>query len=141
MPLYPDQPALGTQTIYTPLAADATTTLTTFSTLLSQSIVIQEDSYLLIRASMGTSDSISTAGQNYFRVTVDGVAYGTAGAEIFTCIQSSAICVKVGPLAGGNHDVALEWQTAAGNTLRCRPLTQAEQASLITTEVTDREID
>lgn len=141
MPLFPDQPLVGTQTVYTALAADTTTTSASFTTLLSQSIVIQDDSYLLIRTSMGTSDNSSTAGQNYFQVTVDGVAYGTAGAEIFPCIQSSAICVKVGPLAGGNHDVTLDWKTAAGNTLRCRPLTQAEQASLITTEVTDQEID
>ena len=139
MPLFPPLPTIATQTIYTPLTVDTTTTSTSYVNLLTQNIVIQEGSYLLIRSSFSSSDSSSAAGQNYFRVTVDDTDHGYAGAEIFTCIQSGSIVLKVGPLTAGNHIVNLDWQTAAGNTLRCRPVTQAEQASIVTTEVTDRE--
>lgn len=141
MPLYPPLPELATQTIYTKLATDTTTTSTTFVNLLTQDITIQEGSYLLIRSSFSTSDSVSLSTQNYFQVTVDGVVYVTGGAEIFTCIQSGSMVCKVGPLTAGVHQVNLDWRTSTGNTLRCRPLTQVESATMVITEVTDREVD
>jgi hypothetical protein len=139
MPLYFPLPNLATQTIYVPLTVDTTTTSTSYVTLLTQNITIQEGSYLLIRGSIATSDSTSSGTGNLYRITVDGVAYVYAGSEVFACIQSSAMCAKVGPMTGGAHTVNFDWQTVSGNTLRCRPVTQAEQASLIITEVTDWE--
>jgi hypothetical protein len=137
MPLFTPPPTSSAQTIYTPLAVDTTTTSTTYVNLITQNIIIQEESYLLVRASFSTSDSSSASGQNYFRITVDNIDYVYAGAEIFTCIQSGSIVAKVGPLPVGDHIINLDWQTAVGNTLRCRPVTQNEQASIVTTEVTD----
>lgn len=141
MPLFLPYPTIATQTIYTPLTVDTTTTSTSYVTLLTQNIIIQDGSYLLIRSSFSTSDSITSSGQNSFRIAIDGADYIYGGAEVFTCIQSGSICAKVGPITAGNHTITLDWRTASGNTLRCRPVTQSEQACIITTEVTDREID
>jgi hypothetical protein len=135
MPFFPDVPVLATQTWFVALTVDRTTTATSFENLLTQNVVTQEGSYLLIRSSFSTSDSLSSASQNAFRITVDDVPYANGGAEIFPCIQSGAMCVRVGPVTGGAHAVNLDWQTNGGNTLRCRPLTQAEQASVVITEV------
>lgn len=140
MPLFLPYPTIATQTIYTPLAVDTTTTSTSYVTLLTQDITIQEGSHLLIRASFSTSDSISTNGQNYFRLTVDGTEYTYGGAEVFTCIQSGSICYSTNPLPAGIHTITLDWRTDTYNTLRCRPVTESEQACLVTTEVTHREI-
>jgi hypothetical protein len=136
MPLFPDLPVLITKTAFTALEVDRTTTATSYENLLTQEILTQEGSFLVIRASFSTSDSASLSSQNSFRVTVDGNTVALGGAEIFTCIQSGSICTLVGPLTAGPHTVNLDWQTAAGNTLRCRPVTQDEQASLLTTEET-----
>jgi hypothetical protein len=140
MPLYPDSTNKITQVKFTSLNTDSTTTSTTFVNLITQSITIQEGSYLLIRSSFSTSDSTSSGNINAFRITVDGVSYAEGGAEIWTpSSQSGAIVCKVGPMTGGAHIINLDWHTASGNTLRCRPLTQPEQASIVTTEITDQE--
>jgi len=142
MPLFPDQPAVGpSQTVQTVLAADTTTTSTSFVNLLTHLIAVQEGSYLLVRASFSTSDSASSSSGNQFRLTVDDVAFGYAGAEVYSgCSQSGSVCAKVGPLTGGFHTVNLDWQTVSGNTLQCRPVTQQEQATLISTEITDYQV-
>lgn len=137
MPLFPPSDGIGAiQSVCVSLTADTTTTSTSYVTLLSQAIGTIGASSLVIRASTSTSDSSSLSTGNFFRVTVDGTVYGYFGCEVFTCIQSSALCVKVGPLSAGSHTVTLDWHTQATNTLRCRPVTQAEQASLMITEVT-----
>lgn len=143
MPLFPDTPLLGpSQTIQTVLASDTTTTSTNYVNLLTHQISVQEGSYLLVRASFSTSDSTSSSSDgNQFRLTVDDVDFGYGGSEIYNpCSQSGSICAKAGPLVAGVHTVNLDWATGSGNTLRCRPVTQQEQATLISTEVTDYQV-
>jgi hypothetical protein len=137
MPYYP--PNSGSGALQTPtvsLTVDTTTTSTTYVTLLTLVVGTSGNSSLLLQASFSTSDSASQNTGNFFRVTVDGTVYGYAGAEIFTCIQSGGICQKTGVLTAGSHTVTLDWHTSTGNTLRCRPATQAEQAYLSAIEVT-----
>ena len=137
MPLFPPNDGIGSpNSVCVALTVDSTTTSTSYVTLLSQDIGTLGASSILIAASVSTSDSSSLSTGNFFRVTVDGTVYGYFGCEVFTCIQSSALCVKVGPLAAGSHTVTLDWHTQTTNTLRCRPVTQAEQASMVITEVT-----
>lgn len=136
MPYFPPNTTGIIQTVNKILDVDMTTTSTAFSTVISQIIGTQGNSYLLIRASLATSDSASLATFDRFQVRVDGVVYAVGGNEIFTCIQGGSICARVGPLVEGEHLVDLRWQTSAGNTMRCRPLTQAEHASLMISEVT-----
>lgn len=137
MPLFPPNDGVGLpQSVCVALTVDVTTTSTSYVNLLSVTVGTVGGSSLLIRASVATSDSTSLSTGNFFRVTVDGVVAGYIGSEIFTCIQSSALSVKVGPLAAGSHVVNLDWHTQTGNTLRCRPVTAEEQASMVITEVT-----
>lgn len=137
MPLFPPSDGIGAlQSVCVALAVDATTTSASYVNLLSQTIGTGGASALLIRATASTSDSGSLSTGNFFRVTVDGAVVGYFGSEIFTCIQSSGLSVKTGALAAGSHVVNLDWHTQTGNTLRCRPATAEEQASLVITEVT-----
>ena len=137
MPNFPPNDGVGSpQSINLTLAVDTTTTSVSYVTLLSQVIGTLGNSSLLIRASFSTSDTASLSTGNFYRVTVDGTVYGYAGQEIFTCAQAGAICVKTGVLTADSHTVTLDWHTQTGNTLRCRPVTQPEHASLMISEVT-----
>jgi hypothetical protein len=139
MPLFPFDLETGAVQTYN-MVLDSNQTTTT-SASWANLLTLDADThganrYLLLRASFATSDSSSTSGSNQFRLTVDGTVYGYSGAEVFTCIQTGSIVARVGPLAEGDHTVQLDWRTVAGNTLRCRPTTQAEHASIMATEVT-----
>ena len=125
------------QSIFAEKAADATTTSTTFVTLLSQAITLAGSTSLLIHFSAGVSNTTNAAITS-FRVTVDGVAKrGTSfKAPSASGAGGVAIILKVDGLSAGAHTVLVEWKVSGG-TGQVRPVAavDAEHASLLLEEV------
>jgi hypothetical protein len=126
------------QTISTVLAADTTTTSTSYVDLISLSITTVGGTSLEVYASFSCSNAVdnAAAGQDGFAVVVDGTVLLQTGNEQWTVTEGGAIFVKTGMLTAGSHSVALQWKTQAGGTLRCSAssLTRPEHASLVVLE-------
>jgi hypothetical protein len=125
------------QTSLLSVAADTTTTSTTFVDLLSITLTTGANK-LLIHA----AGAISNAGANVnmkLRLLVDGVSIG--GIQL----RSPAAAIGTGfalvdkvTVTAGSHTVKLQWLTAS-STAQCRPVTgnvDGESANLLIEEVT-----
>jgi len=127
------------QTASVVLAADVTTTSTTYVDLLSLSITTYGGSKLEIYSSFSLSNALDNAGagQDSLRITIDGIQLQSSGSEQWTVTETGAIFCLTDILTEGPHTVALQWRTQAGATLRCSAgtLTRPEHASLVVVEV------
>lgn len=125
------------QSVFNDLAVDTTTTSAAFVTLITQAIVIQAGSILLIHFTVGCSNS-NANNTLFFRVRVDGVTKRGVGVRIPSANQpnSGAIVLRVPGLAAGSRSVTVQWRTSS-NTAQIRPATvpDAEHACLLLEEV------
>jgi hypothetical protein len=126
------------QTASAVLASDATTTSTTYVDLLSVTVTTAGGTSLECYCSFSTSNATDDAGtgQDFLRLTIDGVQLSEAGAEQWPVSETGAICRKTPLLDAGSHTVKLQWKTQAGHTFRCSAssLTRPEHASLVVVE-------
>jgi len=125
------------QSVFLEKTTDATTTSTTFVTLLSQAITMAGSTNLLIHFSAGVSNTGNNS-QTYFRITVDGVV--KRGVSVVSssagAVESAAMVLKVTGLSAAAHTVLVEWKVG-GSTGQVRPVTapDSEHASLLLEEV------
>ena len=125
------------QTVLTQLAANRTTTSTTFVDLLTQSITTQAGTTLLIWIAYTASFSVGVASSAMLRLTIDGTEYLRCGEEEWTSSQSGAMVYRATGLTAAAHTIALQWRiaTAGDGTFRCRNGTVPEGASILSMEV------
>jgi hypothetical protein len=116
---------------------DATTTSTTFSTLLSLSVNTEGSTHLLIWVSFTPTFTPSVSNDSRFRLRVDGTEILRSGEEEFTIAQSAAMVYRAASLASGAHTVDVQWRigSAGEGTLRCRPSVPPEGCSIFALEV------
>jgi len=120
------------------LAADQTTTSTSFVDLVGASVTLTIGANpVIIMASV--SASISAANNGYqIEIDVDGSPEGAAGEDAKTANKQSTTTYtgKTAVLTAGAHTVKIRWRTSGG-TLQCRPSTNPtlEHASLVVMEV------
>ena len=141
MPLYVPYPGGNNllQSATAKLAVDATTTSTTFGTLLSTSITKAAGSNILIWASWTVSFSVYVTSSAIIRLMVNGAEVLRAGAEEWTVAQSGGFVYRAADLAAGDRTISLEWRiaTAGDGTFRCRPATvEPEGVSIVLMEAT-----
>jgi len=138
VPLYPKAPSGGgiIQTASAVLAVATTTTSVTYVDLLTLAVTTGGSSRLEIYASFSTSNNGGSGGQDYLRLTVDGVEVQKMGAEQWTVIEGGAIFFVTDVLSAAAHTIALQWHTTTGRTLRCNPTstTRPEHASIMAIE-------
>jgi len=125
------------QSVFLEKTTDATTTSTSFVTLLSQAITLAGSTNLLIRFSAGVSNTGNNA-QTFFRITVDGVVKRGVSvvASSVGAVESAAMVLKVTGLSAAAHTVLVEWRVG-GSTGQVRPVAapDSEHASLLLEEV------
>jgi hypothetical protein len=126
------------QTVFAQITVDTTTASAVSVTLLSQAITIQAGSNIIIRLTLGASNSNSNQSL-FFRVQVDGVTQRGVGitSSGANSPSSGALTLLVTGLAAGARTVTVQWRVSA-NTGQIRPVTvpDAEAATLMIQEVT-----
>lgn len=136
--VWPGYPGDVIQTASSVLASDVTTTSTTYTNLLSVTVTTSGGSCLEIYSSFSLSNGVDNAatGQDFLRITVDGIQEIESGSEQWTVSEGGAMYFKTDILTPGSHTIALQWRTQAGMTLRCSAstLTRPEHASIMILE-------
>lgn len=124
-------------TKYLTLGVDATSSSSSFATLLSIPVVVtKEGSSILIQASM-SARRINPIDYILIRVQVDGVTIaGASLGEQATIATPGSAAINVGASATiGMHTVTLQWCTFLGNDAFCEEVTapDSQHASLVVT--------
>lgn len=135
MPLYVDPAIL--QSWFLDLAADVTTTSTTYVDMTGMSLTVNTDDNPLL-CWFSVSGDASAAALLKFQVLIDGVvARGTHFRSVASGFGHTAQLVfRSSVLTRGQHVVKIQWNTSTG-TGRVRPVTNIrDHASLLIEEVT-----
>ena len=139
MPLYPlfgaePNTADILQTASARLAVDTTSTATTWATLLTLNMTTAGNTYILAYATMSYSGTPATT-YSGFRLVIDSTPLNTSGNELWGVSETGCIFGKSALLSAGSHNVLIQWQTAAGGTMQCYPVSLGyEHASLVAME-------
>jgi hypothetical protein len=123
------------QTAFTEITVDTTTTSTSFTDLLSLTIVTDNNPVICHFSASADNTGVQDVD---FQLVIDGVAQrGCALRVIAAGFGTSAELVdKSAALSIGSHTIKIQWQVS-GNTGQIRPATNIdEHASLLVEEVT-----
>jgi hypothetical protein len=123
------------QSKFVEVAADVSTTSTTWVDLLSTTITTLAG-FLLLTTTVSPNTSSTSAGF-YIRLLLDGVAVrGASGYAGSATFNETVSIVSKEAVTAGLHTVKVQWRVSTG-TLRCRPVTAPDQdhASLLIQEV------
>lgn len=120
------------------ITSDTTTTSTTFTPLLTTSMIATGGKSFLINSSFSSSNILSVLTPNYFAIFFNGTqTLGAASYVSASQIESGAIVYKTNVLTPGTYTISLEWMTSSGGTAQilAGSVPNSYHASLSVTEV------